>query len=346
MTDLTSTLTATPTTDLKKVSSNTERLALKLKACGDALRLQILQVLKYDTFGVLELTQIFETKQSGMSHHLKVINTAGLVEAQREGNAIFYRRCFTLNDELEQQCNNHVFAMVDALPLPQSVDAGIETIRAQRARQSQAFFERNASRFAEQAELISDHEQYAKASFDLVRQALPNPDHCVLELGPGEGRFLKPLAIHYDQVIGVDTSESMLKTARQYCVSEGLDNVELLLGDSRQFALLDVPIDAVVMNMVLHHVPAPAEIFKDTSNLLNTGGILVVCDLSHHNQDWTKQNCGDLWLGFESQELVSWAERAHLLLDESVFVGLRNGFQIQLHRFVKTDKAIQIAVNT
>jgi ArsR family transcriptional regulator len=107
-----------------------------------------------------------------------------------------------------------------------------------------------------------------------------------------------------------------------------------------------VPIDAVVMNMVLHHVPAPAEIFKDTSNLLNTGGILVVCDLSHHNQDWTKQNCGDLWLGFESQELVSWAERAHLLLDESVFVGLRNGFQIQLHRFVKTDKAIQIAVNT
>ena len=38
-------------------------LSAMLKACGDPLRLQILQVLKSDTFGVLELTQMFETKQ-------------------------------------------------------------------------------------------------------------------------------------------------------------------------------------------------------------------------------------------------------------------------------------------
>ena len=68
-----------------------------LKACADPLRVQILKALNSDTFGVLELTQIFDTKQSGMSHHLKVLSQSGLVEAQREGNAIFYRRPLSLN---------------------------------------------------------------------------------------------------------------------------------------------------------------------------------------------------------------------------------------------------------
>ena len=35
-----------------------------------------------------------------------------------------------------------------------------------------------------------------------------------------------------------------------------------------------------------------------------------MCDLSHHNQEWSKESCGDLWLGFETQEITTWAERA------------------------------------
>jgi len=49
------------------------------KALGDDLRLSILRLLKSESFGVLELCSILEIKQSALSHHLKILATAGLV---------------------------------------------------------------------------------------------------------------------------------------------------------------------------------------------------------------------------------------------------------------------------
>ncbi|MDV7213510.1 ArsR/SmtB family transcription factor, partial [Azotobacter beijerinckii] len=69
-----------------------DELAALCKAGGDPLRLKVLRVLASDSFGVLELAQIFAIGQSGISHHLKVLAQAGLVATRREGNAIFYRR--------------------------------------------------------------------------------------------------------------------------------------------------------------------------------------------------------------------------------------------------------------
>ena len=69
-----------------------DELAALCKAGGDPLRLNVLRALSNDSFGVLELAQIFAIGQSGMSHHLKVLALAGLVATRREGNAIFYRR--------------------------------------------------------------------------------------------------------------------------------------------------------------------------------------------------------------------------------------------------------------
>ncbi|MGH8452778.1 ArsR/SmtB family transcription factor, partial [Pseudomonas sp.] len=73
-------------------SEQSEDLAALCKASGDPLRLNVLRALASDSFGVLELAQIFAIGQSGMSHHLKVLAQAGLVATRREGNAIFYRR--------------------------------------------------------------------------------------------------------------------------------------------------------------------------------------------------------------------------------------------------------------
>ena len=70
----------------------TAALASLCKASADPLRLQVLRVLRKDSFGVSELCAIFDIRQPALSHHLKVLANAGLVATRREGNSIFYRR--------------------------------------------------------------------------------------------------------------------------------------------------------------------------------------------------------------------------------------------------------------
>ena len=62
-------------------------------------------------------------------------------------------------------------------------------------------------------------------------------------------------------------------------------------------------------------------------------GLLV--ELSPHDQDWVRDTCGDLWLGFEENDLNHWAQKAGLQIGQSSFLSLRNGFQIQIRVFQK-----------
>ena len=66
--------------------SDLDQLTLLYKALADQLRLQILRLLRNESFGVLELCRILEIKQSALSHHLKILATADVVTTRREGN--------------------------------------------------------------------------------------------------------------------------------------------------------------------------------------------------------------------------------------------------------------------
>ena len=51
------------------------------------------------------------------------------------------------------------------------------------------------------------------------------------------------------------------------------------------------------------------------------------------SSDLTRDICGDLWLGFDAADLHLWAEQAGLSQSQSVFLGLKNGFQIQMQMY-------------
>lgn len=314
-------------------SSSLEHLASLYKACGDALRLEILRALKSDSFGVLELCEIFDIKQSGMSHHLKVLSTQALVQTRREGNSIFYQRAVA-DDSLFSHCVQSLYAQIDETELSDAVLNNIAHIKQQRADLGKAFFSKHVSKFREQQELIAQFSQYQGDALALLESSALNFGS-VLELGPGDGQFLASLSPLFKKVIALDYAKEMLNQSREFALSHGLNNVEFILGECKDAIKKKIQVDAMVANMVLHHLPSPADCFANAAQLLKKDGVLIVCDLCHHEQAWAKEACGDLWLGFEESELKAWASQAKLVFVQSRFLALRNGFQIMFSSFKK-----------
>jgi len=308
-----------------------DELAALCKAGGDPLRLNVLRALSNDSFGVLELAQIFAIGQSGMSHHLKVLAQADLVATRREGNAIFYRRALPHTELIGGKLHAALLEEVDSLALPDDVRARIGLVHRQRANASHDFFARTAEKFRAQQDLIAGLPHYRDSLLSLLDKLSFDTDATAVEVGPGDGGFLPDLAQRFRRVTGLDNSPAMLDLARTLCEQKALDNVELKLAD----ALSDANVcgNCVVLNMVLHHFAAPAEALKQLANLVQPGGSLLVTELCSHDQSWAREACGDLWLGFEQEDLARWAIAAGLVPGESLYVGLRNGFQIQVRHF-------------
>ncbi|MFL0797478.1 MAG: metalloregulator ArsR/SmtB family transcription factor [Cellvibrionaceae bacterium] len=317
--------------------SEAEQLAALLKAGGDPLRLQVLQVLGQNSYGVLELCRILDVRQSGMSHHLKVMATGGLVATRREGNSIFYRRQY--GDGETASLLASLFTVVDRLPLDEDIQSKITEVHQERVSSSAQFFNDNAERFQEQQDLIASFRQYGDEVAALLDKHLEDKHlkkgkrQCVVEIGPGRGEFLQQLSSRFEQVIAYDNSAEMLQLANEECGE--LDNIELRLGDTEKAKAELGDANVAVINMVLHHTPNPAGIMADTAAMLEEGGLLLVTDLCRHDQSWAHEACGDVWLGFEAEELERWATAAELIPLQKQFFALRNGFQIQIHVFMK-----------
>lgn len=314
---------------------DSDQLAALCKAGGDALRLNVLRVLANDSFGVLELAQIFATGQSGISHHLKVLTQAGLLATRREGNAIFYRRALPQTDNLGGKLHAALLEEVDQLSLTLEVQARITAVHAQRSAASEDFFARMAGSFQARQDLIAGLPQYRDSAVALL-DALGFPaNSTAIEVGPGDGSFLPELAQRFACVTAIDNSSAMLELTRARCEQLGLNNVEVRLADALQD---DCPAaDCVVLNMVLHHLAAPGEAMKQLARLVNVGGSLLITELCSHNQSWAREACGDLWLGFEQDDLAHWADAAGLTPGEGLYIGLKNGFQIQARYFSRLD---------
>lgn len=321
-----------PSTEAQSEHSQ-QSLAQQLKAAADPLRLDILRAMACGSFGVLELCRLFDIKQSGMSHHLKVLTSAGWITSRREGNSIFYRRAHIDAADTSAAIQQQLFQTLDAQALSPEVSAGVAAIQAERGALSQQFFSDNAAKFREQQDLIASYPVYGEQVLELLEQtALPQHNQA-LEVGPGEGDFLLPLAQHFDRVIALDNSAAMLERAKHQAAD--VSNVDYICSDTGALEQQDISVDCIVVNMVLHHTPNPREIFAQLSCALNPGGALLITDLCRHDQSWVRDTCGDLWQGFEPEDFSAWACDSGLREGQAVYFALRNGFQIQIRQFFK-----------
>jgi ArsR family transcriptional regulator len=77
------------------------RMAGVAKALGDPVRIQLIDVLRKHAgkVCVCELVPLFDLSQPTVSHHLKVLREAGLVDSERRGLWAYY---YVLPDALKE----------------------------------------------------------------------------------------------------------------------------------------------------------------------------------------------------------------------------------------------------
>ena len=78
-----------------------ERMAGMAKALGDPIRLQLVDVLRKHAgkVCVCELVPLFDVSQPTLSHHLKKLREAGIVDSERRGLWAYY---YVLPDAIEE----------------------------------------------------------------------------------------------------------------------------------------------------------------------------------------------------------------------------------------------------
>jgi ArsR family transcriptional regulator len=74
--------------------SQAEQIAPLLKALADPVRLRLLSIVASHEGGeacVCDLTDCFELSQPTISHHLKVLHDAGLLDREKRATWVYYR---------------------------------------------------------------------------------------------------------------------------------------------------------------------------------------------------------------------------------------------------------------
>ena len=142
-------------------------------------------------------------------------------------------------------------------------------------------------------ELMDDPEQalvYARADFeeenqgfiDRFREYFPEfTEGHVLDLGCGPGdipvRFAR--ALPSCRITGVDASEPMIGLAGVAVKQAGLADRITFRCERFQGVSLIEPVDAVVSNSLLHHVPNPLQFWYRLRQLVKPGSPVLVMDL-------------------------------------------------------------------
>jgi ubiquinone/menaquinone biosynthesis C-methylase UbiE len=137
------------------------------------------------------------------------------------------------------------------------------------------------------------HERIREA---VVRDADPQPQDRVVDLGAGTGFLTLALAPHVGKVLCVDIAQPMLDELWSQAVRHEQGNVEPVCAD---LAVLDLPaqtVDLVVSNYALHHLTDADKraLLQRARRWLRPGGRIVIADMMV-GRGRTKRDRAILW---------------------------------------------------
>lgn len=274
------------------------------KALGDEARLRILRAVEIAELSVAEIVQALKMPQSSVSRHLKPLRDSGLLETRRDGTSVFYRRGPVFSDPAFAQMMSEQLAEISGASRDR---AAVDQVLEQRRKKSTKFFDEIAGRYGSLTQPGGGWQALAAAL------AAGFSGQTVADIGCGEGDLTLMLARFAKRVTAVDLSAQMLRVVQERSKEVGLSRrVTVERGDLEKLPLKARSMDAVFISQVLHHAARPAAALKEAARILKPGGRLVLLDLARHDQEWTRAEWADQWLGFDERELRDWLDAAGL----------------------------------
>jgi DNA-binding transcriptional ArsR family regulator len=286
---------------MRKASAGPEAL---FHILADETRLRIIRALLDCSLTVGELTEVLALPQSTVSRHLAVMRRGGLVSDRRDGTFIWY----SLTDRLlrDEPLIAVIRAAIARLPLEQADRERQQAVLEARRAHTQGFFDALAGSYGNVAKPGGGSEAL------VVALIMALPPATIVDLGAGEGDIALPLARLGHRVITVDSSPAMVRTLQSRAHAAGLATVEAHLADLEALPLADGIGDVVLISQTLHHTRRPQTALTEAARVAKSGGRVVVLDLVRHEQEWARDQLGDLWLGFEPEALRRWLADAGL----------------------------------
>ncbi|SCL92216.1 class I SAM-dependent methyltransferase [Sporanaerobacter sp. PP17-6a] len=135
-------------------------------------------------------------------------------------------------------------------------------------------------------------------------------DKVVADLGCGTGFISLALADDSNIVFSVDNSRNMLKELKEEALKRNLKNIYPLNSSLDNLTLFDESLDAVFINMALHHIKDAKKAINEMYRVLKKSGKLVISDVTEHNGEWAREEMFDEWLGFSNDTIYAWLKEA------------------------------------
>lgn len=121
-------------------------------------------------------------------------------------------------------------------------------------------------------------------------------------------------------VVGIDLAASMLALGSRNVAAASLSSrITLECVDAKHTGYADATFDAVISNSIVHHIPAPAAVWREMLRILRPGGLLFVRDLLRLESAAEIERVVEQYTGGESlrqQQLFRQSLHAALTLDE------------------------------
>ncbi|MBS0188150.1 MAG: metalloregulator ArsR/SmtB family transcription factor [Planctomycetes bacterium] len=287
-------------------------VAVRLAVLADRTRLRLLRVLESSELSVGELAQVFQSPQSTVSRHLKVLADAGWLVRRSEGTATYYRMVL---DDLTAPARA---LWVTIREQPGQVDAAeqaedsrrVAAVLNERRTDSQAYFGRVAGEWDAVRQDLFGTRFTLSALLELLAA-----DWVVADLGCGTGNIAELLAPVVRKVIAIDQSAPMIEAAKRRLA--GVRNVEFVLSELSNLPLPASCVDVAAFGLVLHHVPKPEQPLREAARIVRSGeqgvpGRVLVVDMLRHDRSEYRHLMGHQHLGFSREDMESRFEAAGL----------------------------------